>query len=99
MMSGAVTAIAVGALAVSAYSSHQQASAQKKAQNQAVAQAEKQQKQAEREFNRANQKKPDLAGIMQNNRRAGEAGSTMLTGSQGVDPGGLSLGKSTLLGQ
>ena len=34
------------------------------------------------------------------NMRAGQAGqgSTMLTGSQGIDPSTLTLGKTTLLG-
>ena len=36
---------------------------------------------------------------MASNKRAEGAGSTMLTGPQGVDTGSLSLGKSTLLGQ
>ena len=60
--------------------------------------AEKQKNQAEREFNRANAKTPDLAGIMASNKRAEGAGSTMLTGPQGVSQDALSLGKNTLLG-
>jgi len=52
----------------------------------------------DQEFNAQNKKKPTLlAGLMAQNAKGGKAGSTMLTGPQGVgDP--LSLGKSTLLG-
>lgn len=98
-MSGAITAAVVTAAAASVYSAKKQSDAQKKAQRSAEAIAEKQKNQAEREFNRANAKTPDLAGIMASNKRAEGAGSTMLTGPQGVDTGSLSLGKSTLLGQ
>lgn len=97
-MSGAITAAVVTAAAASVYSAKKQSDAQKKAQRSAEAQAQKQQQQAEREFNRANAKTPDLAGIMASNKRAEGAGSTMLTGPQGVDSGSLSLGKNTLLG-
>ena len=97
-MSGAITAAVVTAAAASVYSAKKQSDAQKKAQRSAEAIAEKQKNQAEREFNRANAKTPDLAGIMASNKRAEGAGSTMLTGPQGVDTGSLSLGKSTLLG-
>ena len=101
-MSGAITAAVVTAAAATVYSAKKQSDAQKKAQRSAEAIAEKQKNQAEREFNRANAKTPDLAGIMASNKRAEGAegaGSTMLTGLQGVDTGSLSLGKSTLLGQ
>lgn len=97
-MSGAITAAVVTAAAASVYSAKKQSDAQKKAQRSAEAIAEKQKNQAEREFNRANAKTPDLAGIMASNKRAEGAGSTMLTGPQGVDSGSLSLGKNTLLG-
>ena len=97
-MSGAITAAVVTAAAASVYSAKKQSDAQKKAQRSTEAIAEKQKNQAEREFNRANAKTPDLAGIMASNKRAEGAGSTMLTGPTGVDTGSLSLGKSTLLG-
>lgn len=77
-------------------------------QKKAAAQALKQQKQAQaaaeqqaaQANNKANQKSPDTAGILQAAAEAGKAGasSTMLTGSQGVDPAALQLGKNTLLG-
>ena len=94
----AILGAVIAGAGVSAYSAKKQSDAQKKAQRSAEAQAQKQQQQAEREFNRANAKTPDLAGIVASNKRAEGAGSTMLTGPQGVDSGSLSLGKNTLLG-
>lgn len=69
----------------------------RKAQHQAADQARRD---ADQAFNRANPKKPDAAAMLYGNQQAGSggAGSTMLTGSQGIDPSTLSLGKSTLLG-
>ena len=68
--------------------------AQKQAVDQANQQAQQAQQQADQQFNRANQRRPDaMPGP------AGAGGSTMLTGPQGIDPGALPLGKSTLLGQ
>ena len=68
--------------------------AQKQAVDQANQQAQQAAQQADQQFNRANQRRPDaMPGP------AGAGGSTMLTGPQGIDPGALPLGKSTLLGQ
>ena len=68
--------------------------AQKQAVDQANQQAQQASQQADQQFNRANQRRPDaMPGP------AGAGGSTMLTGPQGIDPGALPLGKSTLLGQ
>ena len=97
----AILGAVIAGAGVSAYSAKKQSDAQKKAQRSAEAIAEKQKNQAERELNRANAKTPDLAGIMASNKRAegaGGAGSTMLTGPQGVSQDALSLGKNTLLG-
>ena len=64
------------------------------ASRQADQQAQQAAQQADQQFNRANQRRPDaMPGP------AGAGGSTMLTGPQGIDPGALPLGKSTLLGQ
>lgn len=61
---------------------------------QAEQQAQQAAQQADQQFNRANQRRPDaMPGP------AGAGASTMLTGPQGIDPGALPLGKSTLLGQ
>ena len=61
---------------------------------QAAQQAQQASQQADQQFYRANQRRPDaMPGP------AGAGGSTMLTGPQGIDPGALPLGKSTLLGQ
>lgn len=50
--------------------------------------------------NAVNQQAPDISSILSqaaNSSKVG-IGSTMLTGSGGVNPGSLNLGKSTLLG-
>ena len=94
----AIIGAAIAGAGASAYSAKKQSDAQKKAQRSAEAIAEKQKNQADREFNRANAKTPDLAAIMASNKRAEGAGSTMLTGPQGVSQDALSLGKNTLLG-
>lgn len=71
-----------------------------KAADQAKANALFNQKQADEANNRANAKSPDTAAAMAANMLAGKSGQsgTMLTGSQGIDPNSLTLGKSTLLG-
>ena len=93
---GAVVAAAAGI-----YQGEKASSAQKKASAQAQQQAEKQALQAEQDFNKANQKKPNAGALLSANQQAGAAGSsgTMLTGPSGVDPNKLDLGKNTLLGQ
>lgn len=95
----AVTAV-TSTMAYSAYTSNQASKRQAAAQREATAQAEKQAVQAEREFNRANAKKPNVGAIVASNQQAalsGQAG-TMLTGPTGIDPTKLELGKNTLLG-
>lgn len=61
---------------------------------------DKQLKAADENMNRATQKRPNTARIVDEAAQAGKAGAsgTMLTGSQGVDPTALQLGKTTLLG-
>lgn len=84
----------------SAYSASKKASAMKAAtaSNERTAAAEAQR--SEQQFNRANQKAPDIAAMAARNQDAMKAGmgATFLTGSQGVAPSALTLGKTTLLG-
>lgn len=76
------------------------ASSQKTASDQAAAAATQSADQADQAFNKANGKKPNVAGMMADNQVAAQGGvsGTMLTGPQGIDPKTLMLGKSTLLG-
>lgn len=96
-------AAVVGAVAAvgSAVTAQEAAADQKKANKKAEQRAKEQAETAEREFNRQNQKTPDLASILSSNKASttGGAGSTMLTGAQGVGADQLTLGKSSLLGQ
>jgi len=99
----AFTAVAA-AVAASAYVSYQgakkQAAATENAANQARATAEQQAQAADQANNKANQKRANVAGIMDAATLSGRAGvgGTMLTGPAGVDPNVLQLGKNTLLG-
>ena len=94
-------AIATGAAAVNSYTQGEEAKKrQESAQQQAKQAAEKTAADADMAFNRANQKKPNVQSIMDQNKAAGMggAGSTMLTGPLGIDPTMLTLGRNTLLG-
>jgi Flp pilus assembly protein TadB len=70
------------------------------AQMQALQQSEKQRQTSEQAMNRANQRTPNVRGIMEGamQQAAGGPSGTMLTGPMGVDPSALALGRSTLLG-
>lgn len=96
----AFSAVMAAATAYSAYSSNQQRQQMKGANYKAEQNAIKQEKQAEQDMNRANQKKPDTMAMLNDAAQKGRAGQsgTMLTGPQGVDPSMLTLGKNTLLG-
>ena len=101
-MSGYVSAAVAFVGAGVAYQNGQdQKKSAEASMNQAKANALKQEKQADQDANRLNQKKPDTAGILAAASQAGKGGvaGTMLTSPQGVDPSTLSLGKATLLGQ
>lgn len=92
-------AAAVVGTAYSVYSGEKNASQQKKAQQQAKKAADAQALQAEQDLNRANAKKANVNSLLtQAQQGTGGLGSTMLTGSGGVQ-GGLTLGKNSLLGQ
>lgn len=103
-MSGAALAtMAVAAVAGTAYSVYngeraakEQEGAMKRAQDSAKSQADA----ADQAMNKANPKRPDVGALLAGNALAakGGVGGTMLTGPTGVDPAGLTLGKSTLLG-
>lgn len=98
---GVTAAIAaVASAGYSIYSGERASAAQNKAQNEARSRAQAQANQAEQATNRANQKRPDAAAILDAATQAGKGGAsgTMLTGPQGVDPNALNLGKNTLLG-
>lgn len=105
-MSGATTAAYVVAAtmaastAYSAYAGNKADQNQRSAQRQSLRTAEDQTNAAEQANNKANQKRPDVAGALASAMLAGKAGSsgTMLTGPGGIDPNALQLGKSTLLG-
>lgn len=87
---------AVAGTGYSIYSGERAQRAQEDAMRKQEAEAQKQETAADIASNRSNRKTPNLAAIMKNNK--GGAGSTMLTGPQGVDPGALTLGRNTLLG-
>ena len=91
---------AVAGAAVSYQNGQEQKKSAEASMNQAKANALKAEKQADQDSNKINQKKPDTSAILAAASQAGKGGvaGTMLTGSQGVDPSTLSLGKATLLG-
>lgn len=95
-----LAAAAVAGTAYSIYNGQQQASAQRSAQDLARKTAAAQEKAGDEATNRANQKSADTTGALSAAMQAGKSGAsgTMLTGAQGIDPGALNLGKSTLLG-
>jgi hypothetical protein len=91
---------AIGSVVANAYNANQQKQQMKGANYRAEQAALKQEKQLEQQMNAANKKKPNTNALLSNaaqNARAGQSG-TMLTGSQGIDPAALTLGKTTLLG-
>lgn len=86
------------------YTSNQNAKAalkqQESAQQDAKSAALKQEKAADEANNAANRKSPDTNALLSAAMNSGKTGisSTMLTGSSGVDPNKLQLGRSNLLG-
>jgi hypothetical protein len=91
---------AVAGTAYSVYSGERASRMQRSAANQAAQQAEAAQRQADRDFNRANPKRPNIAALMTRNRAAGGGGigGTYLTGNAGAPVSGGMLGRTTLLG-
>jgi hypothetical protein len=102
-MADPVTWLAIATTASTAssiYSGNQAARRQKTAARAAATQAEAAQRQSEREFNRMNQKRPNVAAMMTANRAAGSGGvsGTFLTGTGGAPATGGMLGRTSLLG-
>jgi type II secretory pathway pseudopilin PulG len=99
-ISAAVVGAAVLGAGASVASSSKAASAQKSAQQANERQAAQNAQRSEEQFNRANQKVPDIAGMLARNQQAANQGlaATFLTGPGGVSNSSLSLGKTTLLG-
>jgi hypothetical protein len=97
---GVLAAAAVAGTAYTVYNGQQQASAQKKAMNQAKSTADKQATLADQAMNKENQKRPNTTEILDAANQAGRGGvtGTMLTGSTGVDKNTLALGRNALLG-
>lgn len=92
--------LAAAGTAAQAITTSGQADAEKKAAAQAAASASKQEQTETDQINKANAKSPDTAAIASSNAQAAKGGQsgTLLTGTGGVNPGSLSLGKTTLLG-
>lgn len=102
-MSGAATVAAVAAAVgttYSIYSGEQNKKRQEEGANMARKQAEDAATAQDQAMNKANPKRPDVFGIMAKNASLGQngVGSTNLTGTAGVDPNAMLLGKSSLLG-
>lgn len=94
---GAVAA-AVGT-AYGVYSGEKSAKQQKAAQRQAQQAADAQAQKAQEDFNRQNSKKANTnSALSQAQQGTGGIGSTMLTGSTGIQNNALNLGKNSLLG-
>jgi hypothetical protein len=98
-MVAAVTAFAVNTY-VQYDNGQKQQSAQRDAQAQALKSSQDQAALADQANNRANGKKPNVAGLLSENAMAakGGIGGTMLTGPTGISPNDLTLGRTTLLG-
>ena len=100
VLAGAALAIAATGTGYSIYEGERSAAAQHRSQRQALAASRATAKSADEANNRANQKRPNANAILASAQQAakGGMGGTLLTGPQGVNPGEMSLGKSTLLG-
>ena len=97
---GAALAVAAAGTGYSIYQGERAANMQDDSQRQSMAQARQTAQSADEANNRANQKRPNANAILASAQQAakGGMGGTLLTGPQGVNPGEMSLGKSTLLG-
>lgn len=96
----AAAVVAVVGAGSAAYAAKQNAVAQSRAGQAAIAAAKSNAQQADEANNAANAKSPDVSSMLAANLAAGKQGAagTMLTGPGGIDPTTLTLGKSSLLG-
>lgn len=96
----ATLAVTAGGTVASISSQTKQRNAQKTAAAQTQASSEAALAETERANNAANQKKPNIAGIIAeaSKRSRSGPGNTMLTGPGGVASSALSLGRTSLLG-
>lgn len=100
----AFTALATAAVASTGYSIYageKARKANKKAAGQARLDAEAAATAADRQYNKLNQKAPDIAALYKRNQGMGSqgVGGTFLTGAGGAPVSGGMLGRSTLLGR
>ena len=100
ILAGAALAVAAAGTGYSIYEGERSATAQDRSQRQALANSRAAAQSADEANNRVNQKRPNANAILASAQQAakGGMGGTLLTGPQGVNPGEMSLGKSTLLG-
>lgn len=99
-MSGVIAAVSTVIAAGGIYMGEKAQRQQARAQRQNLEQARKAEKAQEEAINRANMRQPDIAAIISSAQAAQREGigSTMLTGTKGIDPSALVLGRKTLLG-
>lgn len=110
-MSGVITIASIATGVLGSVMGAKQAGAANDAQNKALKAQEQAQKTAQAQTvadarrsdtanNEASKKTPDVSAILARAAQSGKAGltGTMLTGPLGVDPAGLNLGKTSLLG-
>lgn len=101
----ALATLALGSLGATVQQGQQAAKAQKRAmrqqedaQNMAFAKQEQAQRKSEEAMRAATKKSPDVAAIMGGMRNPKNP-PTMLSGTGGVDPTSLAIGRTSLLGQ
>jgi uncharacterized protein HemX len=99
-ISGTIAAVGALGAGVSAYQGEKMRKAQKKAGDAQAKQAEAMQRQSEREFNKLNQKQPNIAVLQAGNRAVAGGGpsGSFLTGPSGAPVTSGLLGRTTLLG-
>lgn len=97
ILTGVLGAIGAAGSVMQARASSRAADNQKTANQQAMAAADAENRRQDREFNRLNARRPNVAALAARNAVAG-ASPTMLTGPQGAGIDESLLGRTTLLG-